>query len=109
MQFTIEDNETKISSEAIKALEAVGVAEAINEIGALLRSSDGLKKHGEQGWRMLTRFSLIKKLRGHAPSMMARGRLEIDPDSKRLAVAHCAVRALMVTQRELEERAENRP
>lgn len=87
---------TRITLDAIEALEKLGVGDAVNEVGALLRDGDGLGKHGEQGWRDLTREELCDKIKRHNPGLA--GFMSYDNDSKRSAWAHLAVRALMALQ-----------
>lgn len=89
---------TRITVEAIEALEKLGCADGINEIGELLRSNDGLAKHGEQGWQALRTTQLSVKLTRHLPNLPAL-LLQRDPDSKRLSIYHVAVRAIMLAQR----------
>lgn len=92
-----------ITPEAVEALERLGVAEAVNALGELLRSADGLNKHGEQGWRHRTNDELAGKLLGHIPSPALVGLVE-DGDSEQLAILHALSRALMLAQRGVESR-----
>lgn len=83
-----------------EAFERLGVTQAVEYTTKLLRSGDGVEKHGEQGWRKLTDAQLWDKtqahLRCHGPQN------KTDKDSGMYAVAHVAVRALQLLQRTLE-------
>ncbi len=89
---------SRITVETIEALERLGCAEGLNEIGELLRSSDGVAKHGEQGWKTLRTTQLSVKLTGHLPNLPALLE-QRDKDSGRLSIYHVAVRAIMLAQR----------
>jgi hypothetical protein len=91
----------RITAEAIEALEKLGVGAAVNELGFLLRSDDGVGNHGEEGWRSNSNHELTGKMVGHVPSPKEVDRA-FDPDSRRLSVAHAVVRGLMLLQRGVE-------
>ena len=89
----------RISNDAIKTLDRVGLGGALNEIAALLDSADGRGKHSDRGWFDIMMPELHSKAYRHLKDAECDD--AVDHDSGMLASLHAAARCLMIAQRQI--------
>jgi len=86
----------RITGKTQRIIEAEGLCAALNLVGELLSSGDGLAKHGPRYWMSLGRDEHAKKAAGHAEHGSA-----TDPDSGLPHSVHALARQMMVVAYDL--------